>query len=247
RLRRKSSLLLRFTEDQFDSEVNATIGVDFKVKNMEIDGVTYKLTIWVCAQKTIMLSTSAAFASPPASFFFAPPESGKFNGKSRRHYPVCELRSFSTARTQNFLGWMRIYRAYLSKDTAGQERFRTLTSSYYRGAQGTFTHLEQWFNELTTYASSRDVVIMVVGNKIDQESDRQVSRQEGVDFARKLQTLFIESSAKTRVGVKQTFEELVQKIADTPSIWKRQPVPSGARSVNFATEAAPATGGACAC
>lgn len=45
----KSSLLLRFIEDKFLGEdlQSATIGVDFKVKLIDIDGTSYKLTIWV--------------------------------------------------------------------------------------------------------------------------------------------------------------------------------------------------------
>lgn len=42
----KSSLLLRFTDDQFDPELAATIGVDFKVKVINIDGNKVKLAIW---------------------------------------------------------------------------------------------------------------------------------------------------------------------------------------------------------
>ena len=64
-------------------------------------------------------------------------------------------------------------------DTAGQERFRTLTPSYYRGAQGcilvydvcnksTFTRLDQWLSELETFSTKHDIVKMLVGNKIDQ-------------------------------------------------------------------------------
>lgn len=67
------------------------------------------------------------------------------------------------------------------QDTAGQERFRTLTPSYYRGAQGvilvydvcsqeSFEGLEVWLNELDTYATKKDVVKMLVGNKIDKVS-----------------------------------------------------------------------------
>ena len=65
------------------------------------------------------------------------------------------------------------------QDTAGQERFRTLTPSYYRGAQGvilvydvssqeSFEGLEVWLNELDTYATKKDLVKMLVGNKIDK-------------------------------------------------------------------------------
>nr|CAI5854966.1 unnamed protein product [Callosobruchus analis] len=42
----KSSLLLRFVEDNFDPEQTLTIGVDFKTKRMTIDGNTVKLAIW---------------------------------------------------------------------------------------------------------------------------------------------------------------------------------------------------------
>jgi len=106
----KSSLLLRFTDDVFDTQLSATIGVDFKVKTLSVDGNTTKLAIW---------------------------------------------------------------------DTAGQERFRTLTPSYYRGAQGailvydvsskdTFAKLDVWLNELETFANKPDIVKMLVANKIDK-------------------------------------------------------------------------------
>ena len=68
-------------------------------------------------------------------------------------------------------------------DTAGQERFRTLTSSYYRGAQGiilvydvarkpTFDHLSDWLAEVEQFSmgGGKDVIKLLVGNKIDQFS-----------------------------------------------------------------------------
>ncbi|GAB2283154.1 Ras- protein rabc1 [Dionaea muscipula] len=115
-------------------------------------------------------------------------------------------------------------------DTAGQERFRTLTSSYYRGAQGiimvydvtrreTFTNLREiWAREIDLYSTNQDCIKMLVGNKVDKETERVVTKQEGIDFAREYGCLLIECSAKARVNVQQCFEELVLKILDTPSL-----------------------------
>ncbi|KAI5672394.1 hypothetical protein M9H77_12758 [Catharanthus roseus] len=115
-------------------------------------------------------------------------------------------------------------------DTAGQERFRTLTSSYYRGAQGiimvydvtrrdTFTNLsEVWAKEIDQFSTNQDCIKMLVGNKVDKESERAVAKKEGLNFAREYGCLFIECSAKTLVNVQQCFEELNLKILDTPSL-----------------------------
>ncbi|KAK4396412.1 Ras-related protein RABC2a [Sesamum angolense] len=115
-------------------------------------------------------------------------------------------------------------------DTAGQERFRTLTSSYYRGAQGiilvydvtrrnSFTNLSDvWAKELELYSTNQDCVKMLVGNKVDRESERVVSREEGLALAKELGCLFYECSAKTRENVEQCFEELALKIMEVPRL-----------------------------
>ncbi|KAK7036786.1 hypothetical protein VNI00_011452 [Paramarasmius palmivorus] len=126
-------------------------------------------------------------------------------------------------------------------DTAGQERFRTITSSYYRGAQGiilvydvssrdSFDALPRWYSELSTYVSD-SVVKILVGNKVDKEFSRQVPAAEGAAFASRMNSLFIEASAKTAVNVKETFQEVVERILDTPELWDNgQPGASGQRT-----------------
>lgn len=52
-----------------------------------------------------------------------------------------------------------------------------------------------------------------------QEHSRQVSTSEGSLFATRKDALFLEASAKTSVGVREIFEDLVRRILDTPELW----------------------------
>ncbi|XP_022747491.1 ras-related protein RABC2a-like isoform X1 [Durio zibethinus] len=115
-------------------------------------------------------------------------------------------------------------------DTAGQERYRTLTSSYYRGAHGiilvydvtereTFTSLSDvWAKEVELYSTNKDCVKMLVGNKVDRDPEKAVSREEGTALAKELGYMFFECSTKTRENVEKCFEELALKMMEAPSL-----------------------------
>ena len=116
-------------------------------------------------------------------------------------------------------------------DTAGQERYRTLTSSYYRGAQGvvlvydvtdtlSFRDLPDWLAELRMFEGATPPIRLLIGNKVDQMSERTVSADEGAAFAEANGCLFVECSAKEGSGVDRAFDELVQQIASTPALWQ---------------------------
>jgi Ras-related protein Rab-1A len=105
-------------------------------------------------------------------------------------------------------------------DTAGQERFRTITSAYYRGADGiimvydtcdreSFDHIDSWVQEVDKYATDGTCKILV-GNKCDNEGERQVSTEEGKKKAAELGVKFVETSAKINHAVGEAFE-LVSK------------------------------------
>ncbi|KAJ6720206.1 DRAB5-RELATED [Salix viminalis] len=114
-------------------------------------------------------------------------------------------------------------------DTAGQERFGTLTSSYYRGAHGiilvydvtrreTFENLSDiWAKEVELYTNQKCIKILV-GNKVDRDSERVVSREEGMALAQERKCSFLECSARTRENVLQCFKELTLKILEVPSL-----------------------------
>ena len=55
---------------------------------------------------------------------------------------------------------------------------------------------------------------------MEAQGARVVSKEEGLNCARKHQMMFIEASAKTREGVQCAFEELVEKIIQTPQLWE---------------------------
>ncbi|KAF5467021.1 hypothetical protein F2P56_016893 [Juglans regia] len=116
-------------------------------------------------------------------------------------------------------------------DTAGQERFGTLTSSYYRGSHGiilvydvtrreTFTNvLDIWAKEVQLYSTNHECVKILLGNKVDRDTERAVTREEGLALAQEHKWFFLECSAKTRENVQQCFKDLTLKlqILEVPS------------------------------
>lgn len=109
-------------------------------------------------------------------------------------------------------------------DTGGQERFRTITSSYYRGAHGillvyditqksSFEKVPIWLHEVDRFACE-NVHKFLVGNKSDLEEQRQVTTEEAEKYGRSLGLSLIETSAKTGKNVDEAFLKLARKIRD---------------------------------
>lgn len=108
-------------------------------------------------------------------------------------------------------------------DTAGAERFRVITKAYYRNTVGGFlmfdiTHRESFvrlndrLEEALMHAEPHKPVYLLVGNKLDGDKARAVSREEAERFARLHHMEYIETSAKTGQNVIKAFELLTSKI-----------------------------------
>ncbi|KAG9283719.1 ras-related protein Rab-25b [Astyanax mexicanus] len=107
-------------------------------------------------------------------------------------------------------------------DTAGLERYRAITSAYYRGAVGallvydiskhlTYESAERWLKELYDHADPH-IVVMLVGNKSDLASIRSVPTEDAKDFAEKNGLLFMETSALESTNVEIAFNSVLEEI-----------------------------------
>ncbi len=143
----KSSILLQFTEEQFNDAHDMTIGVEMGSRSVQANGKQIKLEIW---------------------------------------------------------------------DTAGQESYLSITRSYYRGADGcllvfdissktSFENLSMWLSEARQNSNNPNLVILMIGNKADLVTNRQVSVKEASDFAVANGLVFIELSAKNYKDVEEAF------------------------------------------
>ncbi len=105
-------------------------------------------------------------------------------------------------------------------DLSGQERFQEVRAPFYLGTRaallvfditcrGSFFDIKHWLRELQNKAPKSSFII--VGNKVDKEKEREVSKEEGEELAKHLRTTYIETSAKTGENVEKAFKMAIWK------------------------------------
>ena len=110
-------------------------------------------------------------------------------------------------------------------DTAGQEKFRALTRIFYKNAKAvilvydiTYNHSfneikHYWYEQIKQHCAS-DVIIAIAENKCDLYEKRDISEEEGEEFAKSIGAFFASTSAKNDSGITNLFENIAKKILE---------------------------------
>ena len=107
-------------------------------------------------------------------------------------------------------------------DTAGQERFRSITRNQYRRAdniivvydvtnQKSFGNIEEWFNNIDKHGS-KDISKLLVGNKSDLTTEKVVDNKTAKKYADSKKISLLETSSKTGKNVEQAFQTMAALI-----------------------------------
>ncbi|XP_072177770.1 ras-related protein Rab-21-like [Diadema setosum] len=108
-------------------------------------------------------------------------------------------------------------------DTTGQIRFHSLASTAYENAavallvyditqEESFEVVKYWMNELKEKAP-KDILIFVIGNKLDLESQRAVSRSSAEKYAQENDSVHLQGSARTGEGISEIFQDMCASLS----------------------------------
>jgi GTPase KRas protein len=108
-------------------------------------------------------------------------------------------------------------------DTAGQEEYKALRDQYMRLADGflliysiidieTFQEIDEYYQQILRVKDIDNIPMVLVGNKCDLESQREVNKNEAIKYTNKINIPFIETSAKSRLNIDEIFYKLVRQI-----------------------------------
>ena len=107
-------------------------------------------------------------------------------------------------------------------DTAGQENFRSIARAYYKNSvcacivyditnRTSFQSIQSWIDDCTKQ-TAKSILLVLIGNKNDLKDMREVTFEEGENFAKSHDMIFLETSAKTGNNISSIFEKSVEKI-----------------------------------
>lgn len=229
----KSSLTIRLCEGRFVTHHDVTIGVEFGSRIVPVGPPHSRAYLPAATTTTQPAAATASSATTPGT---STPTSLNSSGA-----PVPSTISAATL-DGGLPDPPRAKPAEPQKhmklslwDTAGQETYKSVTRSYFRGASGallvfdlsrkqTFLHVKDWLDDLRQIADP-DIVVVLVGNKADLASTdgsgaegeggnrRQVTREEAEEWAQRNGVLeYVETSAKSGENVEHAFLRVADRI-----------------------------------
>ena len=112
-------------------------------------------------------------------------------------------------------------------DTAGHEKFRTITTSYYKSAHAiiilyditqktSFDHIKNWITEIDKFGK-QGVLKVIVGNKLDLENNRKISKEDAENLALKYGLKLWEVSAKDNTNIEEMFVDTIKTLLEKNS------------------------------
>ncbi|GAB1293316.1 Ras-related protein Rab-8A [Apodemus speciosus] len=191
----KTCVLFRFSEDAFNSTFISTIGIDFKIRTIELDGKRIKLQIWDTAgQERFRTITTAYYRGAMA------------NVSSLRDGLLSRA---AVAHAFNPSTWEAEAGGFLSSRPAWSTDGIMLV--YDITNEKSFDNIRNWIRNIeeTRLCS---VEKMILGNKCDVNDKRQVSKERGEKLALDYGIKFMETSAKANINVENAFFTLARDI-----------------------------------
>jgi small GTP-binding protein len=111
-------------------------------------------------------------------------------------------------------------------DIGGQERFKVLRRSFYEGTNGalvvfdlsranTFSKMQEWLSD-ARQSIENDFPVIIIGNKVDliPEIGVTIDQNEVLEYAKKEDSIYIETSAKNGDNVDKAFSDLTQRMIE---------------------------------
>jgi len=110
-------------------------------------------------------------------------------------------------------------------DTAGQEKYRAIAKLYYKNARvvilvyditdiKSFEAMKNYWYEQVKDIQTENLILAIAANKSDLYEERQVQNETGEEFAKSINAIFVETSAKNDSGIDKLFENIGYKILD---------------------------------
>jgi small GTP-binding protein len=222
----KSSLLQRITDNIFSYSYVSTIGVDYFIKRyshndifeeQEVVRDNCSLTSGSCELSN--LKTKTKIKTNKSNKLVTSRKTIAHSNPNFKQYRRA-LSAVSKNNKNDVVYHLRLW------DTSGQERFSKIVNAYYKNLcaavflfdltnLNTLQSVEKWHNDLfeKIEESSRAYFpIILVGNKADLVSKRQVSKDKCFELANKLGCIYIECSVKDNFNIDKIFSDLIEEL-----------------------------------